>query len=374
MMYGLVKLAALNEDIKLYPHQERAVNKLGNAVVLAHSVGSGKTLSGIARFEKLKEDGEAEKALVVVPAGLRDNFGREGVEKFTNSTYNIIGNKQEMKKGGNYGPVNPDADYNIISYDIFRRDPERYLRESGADTFILDENHKTKNERTATTEAFKKLKGQYKNFIGLTGSVVSNSISDIQPLVDIASGGSHNLGKNKQEFETTYLKRNNGKAYRHLHEKRKPVIGFKHEKELKKELSQYVDYVDYDDIKELANMPGKNISVERVPISKEQTKLYKGLLNENPNVKKMILNKRLETMRDEEAAKAFSSLIESRKLMNSVGAVKPNVSLSESAEQSPKTKKLLDDLVEHLNSTRFHLFHFLWIIVRVQYPFPRCIV
>ena len=42
-MYGLCKLAALNEDVKLYPHQERAVNKPGEAIVLADTVGSDKT-------------------------------------------------------------------------------------------------------------------------------------------------------------------------------------------------------------------------------------------------------------------------------------------------------------------------------------------
>lgn len=350
-MYGLAKLAALNEDVKLYPHQQRIVDKPGNSVIAAHGVGGGKTLSGLARFEKLKEDGKAHKALVVAPAGLRDNFGSQGVGKFTNSKYQIVGNKQELKKGGNYGLVNPDADYNIMSYEMFRKDPEGYMKQTGADTIIADEFHRGKNEGTETTDALKRLKGQYNNFIGLTGSVVSNSISDVQPLVDIASGGNHRLGENKQEFDKTYLKRNNSKYYQKVHEKRRPIIGFNKEKELSRELGNYIDFADYEDLKDIANMPDKKIHVEKVPISREQAKLYKGLLDDNPNVKKMILNKRIETMKDEEAAKAFSSLIESRKLMNSVGSIKPGMSLRESAEETPKTRKLLDDMVEHLNET-----------------------
>lgn len=350
-MYGLAKLAAMNEDIKLYPHQQRFVDKKGDAVVAAHGVGSGKTLSSIARFEKQREQGGAHKALVITPAGLRDNFGRDGVAKFTNSKYQVIGNKQEMKKGGNYGVVNPDADYNILSYEMFRQDPSRYLKESGADTIIADEFHRGKNEGTETTEALKSLQGQYKNFIGLTGSVISNNLSDVQPLVDIASGGQHRLGATKQDFEKEYLRRNDSKFYQKVHEKRRPIVGFENKDRLQRELGKYIDYVDYDDVKKLAKMPDKNTEVHRVPISKEQARIYKGLLNDNPNVKKMILNKRIETMRDDETAKAFNSLIESRKLMNSVGALKPGMSLAESAENTPKTKQMLDDMVAHLNST-----------------------
>lgn len=352
-MYGLAKLAALNEDVKLYPHQQRFVDKKENNVIAAHGVGSGKTLSAIARFEKLKGEGRANKALVVAPAGLRDNFGSQGVGKFTNSKYRMVGNKQELSNRNNktYGKVDPNADYNILSYEMFRKNPAGYLKDSGADTIIADEFHRNKNEGTQTTDSLKALKGQYNNFIGLTGSVVSNSISDVQPLVDIASGGNSIVGASKKDFEKDFLKRNQSKAYQGLNEKRKPVIGFNRERELQRELGKYIDYVDYDDIKELANMPDKNIEIHKVPISKDQAKIYKGLLNDNPNVKKMIMNKRIETLRDEEAAKAFSALIESRKLMNSVGSVRPGISLEESARITPKTKSLLDDLSEHLQET-----------------------
>lgn len=351
-MYGLVKLAALKEDVKLYPHQERFVNKPGNSVIAAHGVGSGKTLSGIARFEKMKEKGEANKALVVVPASLRDNFGEKGVGKFTDSKYTLIGNKQELgKKNKQYGKLNPDSDYNILSYEMFRKNPERYLQESGADTIITDEFHRSKNEGTQTTDSLKQLNGQYKNFIGLTGSVVSNSISDVQPLVDVASGGKTSIGQSKKEFEQSFLRRSDAKAYKDLHEKRRPVVGFNNERTLRNELGKYIDYVDYDDIKDLAKMPAKDIQIQRVPISKEQARIYKGLLNDNPAIKKMITNKRVETLKDDEAAKAFSSLIESRKLMNSIGSVKPGISLSDSARMTPKTKQILDDLEEHLSET-----------------------
>lgn len=350
-MFGLAKLAALNSNVHLYPHQERVRDKEGNSIIIAHGVGSGKTLSGIARFEKMKDEGKAHKALVIAPAGLRDNFGESGVGKFTNSKYRIIGNKQELKKGGVYGAVDPNADYNILSYEMFRKNPNQYLNNSGADTIIADEYHRGKNEGTETTDALKQLKGHYKNFIGLTGSVISNSISDVQPLVDIASGGENNLGESKKDFEQRYLKRSNARIYRGLNEKRIPVVGFNHKHQLEDELGKYIDYMDYDDVKGIAKMPNKHIVIHKVPISRQQAKIYKGLLNDNPSVKKLITNKRIETMRDEEAAKAFNSLIESRKLMNSVGSVMPGIPLKDSAELTPKTKQILDDMQKHLTET-----------------------
>lgn len=351
MKLNINKTASLKTEVELHPHQQRVMNKDGDSVIVAHGVGSGKTLSGIARFEKLKENEKAHKALVVVPAGLRENFGKDGVEKFTNSTYNIVGNKQEVNQNKGYKNIDPNSDYNIISYEMFRKNPEGYLQSSGADTLILDEFHRGKNEGTATTEALKQLKGKYNNFIGLTGSLVSNSVSDVQPLVDIASKGNHQLGETKKEFEQKFIKRDQSREYKKYSEKRKPMIGFKNSYALEDEIKKYVDYMDYEDVKYLANMPSKNIKVERIPINSEQLKIYKGLLNENPQIKKMVLNKRLETMRDEDAAKAFTALVESRKLMNSIGSVKPGIDLSESAKITPKTKKLLDDLEEHLKST-----------------------
>jgi SNF2 family DNA or RNA helicase len=346
----IYKEAALKSDVKLYPHQEKSVNRPGDSVIYAHGVGSGKTLTGIARFEKLKAEGKANKALIIVPASLRNNFAEQGVSKFTDSTVNVIGNKTEIKKGTHHN-VDPNSDYNVISYEMFRSDPERYLKESGADTVITDESHRGKNEDTLTTETLKSSRKLYKNYIGLTGSVVSNEIADVLPLVDVASNGNHNLGESKDEFSKRYLKRSTDRQYQGTNEKRIPVVGFNYKKELASKLSKYIDYLDNDDIKDVANMPEKKTNIIKVPISKKQAKIYKDMLSDNPKIKQMIVAKRLETFKNEEIAKAYNQMIEERKLMNSVGSVHPGISLEESAKITPKTKKLLDDLEAHLENT-----------------------
>jgi hypothetical protein len=347
---AIYKFAALNKDVHLYPHQEQSVNRPDGSVIYAHGVGSGKTLTGIARFERMKSQGKASKALVVVPAGLRDNFSTQGVKKFTDSKVNVIGNKAEISSG-QYHNIDPTADYNVISYEIFRSNPEKYIRESGADTVITDESHRGKNEYTATANALKETRGLYKNYIGLTGSVVSNEIADVLPLVDVASGGKHNLGKNKETFTKKYLRRSTDEKYKGLPEKRIPVAGFNNKKALGDELSKYVDYLDVDDVRDVAKIPKEDLNLVKVPVSKTQARIYRDLLHDDKKVRAMVTAKRLEIFKDEEVAKAYNKMIEARKLMNSVGSVHPGISLKESSRLTPKTKKLLDDLQSHLNDT-----------------------
>ena len=346
----IYKQAALNSNVTLYPHQQRVVDNPSSEMIVAHSVGSGKTLTGIAKFEKMKEQGQANKALVVVPAGLRTNFGEQGVGKFTDSKYNIVGNKQEQRKKI-FSDIDPTADYNIVSYEMFRRNPKHYIEASGADTVIVDEAHRSKTENTQTTNSLKNTRNLYKNYIGLTGSVISNGISDVQPLIDVASGGNHSLGRSKNEFEKMYLKRSNKKEYADLPEKRRPVTGFKNQKMLEDELLKHLDYVDYQDIKRIANMPDKQVHLVKVPLSKEQAKAYKKMLKDDPKIYQLITRKRLETMKNEEIANAFSALIEQRKLMNSANTVVPGMSLEESYEKTPKTKRAIEDIVKHLEET-----------------------
>lgn len=336
-----IKTAALKPSVKLRPHQQRAVDNPHDSMVIAHGVGSGKTLTSIAKFEKLKEQGKANKALVITPSGLRDNYGEEGVGKFTDSTYNIVGNSQE-RRSKKRGGVDPNADYNIVSYELYRANPMKYLRESGADTVIADEAQKGKNEGVLTTTAMREARPNYKNHIALTGSLVSNSVADALPLVDVTTNGNHSLGRNKRNFENRFIQHTNSKKH---------PVKFRDRKTLAREMAGVIDYADYDDLKEIADMPDKDIQVRKVPLTREQVKLYKGLLKEDKNMKKMIRTKRLETMSPEQAQKAYNSMIEARKLMNSIGAIKPGMSLSDSAKLTPKTRQMLDDMEKHLKST-----------------------
>ncbi|MBC1925552.1 SNF2-related protein [Listeria innocua] len=70
---------SLNQNIELRPHQKDAVARIVSEQrgLLAHVVGSGKTLTMIAAGMKLKELGKIQKPMYVVPNHLVGEFGSE---------------------------------------------------------------------------------------------------------------------------------------------------------------------------------------------------------------------------------------------------------------------------------------------------------
>jgi superfamily II DNA or RNA helicase len=169
----------LKKDVKPREHQEQAVKRLlrsDGSLILAHDVGTGKTLTSIMGFEALRKKGKAKRALVVVPASLKRNFVEDGVKKFTTDSHLVLGNKQEAAHGGknvkSIDEVTPQtaATYNVVSYDMFKKDPEKYLDRTKADTVIYDELHRAKNETSKITDVIKKVRGKHRNFIGMTAT------------------------------------------------------------------------------------------------------------------------------------------------------------------------------------------------------------
>lgn len=335
----LLKLSrhtGLKSTVQLMSHQESASQKTldrdGN-ILLAHGVGTGKTLTAIASFEKLKEHDKAHTALVVVPASLRENFVQNGVRRFTNSKVVIIGNTSEIKSGGFSSLDNiPKADYYVVSYEMFRKNPAQYIKNTKADTVIYDELHKIKNDNSITYEAIKAIRPLHRNFIGLTGSVISNNPSDIVPLIDSMTNGEHKLG-NKASFRMKFLG-----VDRHGN------WLIKKPDELKKLISPHIDFVENIQGRK---MPEKILAEEYVQMSPHQSTLYKHVIDglipifEN-NGKK--LNER-------EIAGVFGRIIKARQASNSINTIDPTYTLSRSAKETPKVKKLLDDVMEHIAET-----------------------
>ncbi len=132
-----VRQNRLKSSVKLKTHQaDFAKTVLENPTkghIAAHGTGTGKTISAIATFEKLKGEGKAKRVLVVAPAGLRENF-HGSVEKFTNSKSVIVSNAK--------APVDDSVEYVVTSYAAFRRDPQSFIDAYGPDTIIADEFHR----------------------------------------------------------------------------------------------------------------------------------------------------------------------------------------------------------------------------------------
>lgn len=327
------KEAKLKKSVELRPHQEEAVQfALDNngRGLFAHGTGSGKTLSAIATFEKLKADGKATKALVITPASLQENFEQSGVKRFTNSSVN---------RG-----TDGKSDYQIMSMAKFRRDPQQALKDSKADTVIVDEIHRAKDKMSVTNRALREVSPQVKNFLGLTGSFISNHPKEVIPLLDVISPG-HDLGS-MQGFQKRYTKTKQIPGgflkgpKRRTDLQRHPELGGK--------LRGKLHYLGHEDIaKDMPRMDVENVHVQMSP---EQTKLYNFALGKLTPMQRRKIRDGLPASQTE-AMHILSAIMKARQASNSIGSHK-DMPLSQAAEDTPKIKRVLDDIEKHLSKNK----------------------
>ncbi len=335
---------SLLKNVEPRDHQRKAVDKIlssdGNAI-LAHDVGTGKTLTSIMGFQALKDQGKAKKALVVVPASLRNNFAEDGVKKFTNDSYSILGNSQELhsknKNIKNIDKMTPknSSTYNIVSYDLFKRNPEKYLDNTKADTVIYDELHRAKNESSKITGIIKDIRNKHRNFIGLTGSIVSNSPADIVPLVDAMTDGKHSLGS-KATFESRFL----DVGYRGRKEVKNPAI-------VRALTSKYIDHVDKSEMN-IAAPPEKILKVKKIIMSGPQADMYRHAINKLDMATIAKLKLGVGKLKDSELKAVANKLMAARQASNAPHTMDKKMSISDSFNNSNKAKELISDTVSHL--------------------------
>ena len=349
MMDEITKIAksqvatGMKDGVQLYDHQQRAVDRIagGNgSLLLSHGTGSGKTITAIAAFEKMRDNGDATRALVVAPSSLRVNFLDNGIKKFTNARGVIFGNAQEVQAGIARSTENPDdgARYHVVSYDMFRKDPENYIKAAGADTVIYDELHRMRNEEGVTAKTIKEARKHHKHFIGLTGSIMNNTPGDLVPLVDAMTEGEHRLGS-KTTFERRFVKEDN-KGNRRITNSR-IVRGL---------LKPYVDHFETKDLSD-KKMPKKIVQDIKVMMSPEQAELYRYTVNKLDPATKLKFRFGAGKIAKADLSNIFSKIIKSRQVSNAIHTINLDLTTEESAERTPKVKKLLDDVEEHLKET-----------------------
>ena len=154
---SVVKLADLQTPLQ--PHQQRVIDKLkaSHGLLVAHGVGSGKTLASIAAAEAMGLPIEA-----IVPAPLVANYRKEMVKH--------LGEEPEDSRVRSYEKAVRDKDINLNALAI------------------MDEAHRARN---AGTQVSKHVAGQVakaKARLLLTGTPVYNQPYDIAPLLNTAAG------------------------------------------------------------------------------------------------------------------------------------------------------------------------------------------
>jgi superfamily II DNA or RNA helicase len=158
---------------KLYPYQQEGAMHLafGRRALLADDMGLGKTIQAIAASALLKDLRGIERALIVCPASLKQQWARE-IKRFTSLPVTIVEGGLMARREAYHTP----SFFKIINYEIVRRDlPD--LQQIRSDLIILDEAQRIKNWRAKTADMVKQLRSRYA-FV-LTGTPLENRLDEL---------------------------------------------------------------------------------------------------------------------------------------------------------------------------------------------------
>jgi SNF2 family DNA or RNA helicase len=235
---AIAKIAA-ELTTQLMPHQKRVQERLKKSpgLIVAHGLGSGKTLSSIAAAV------EANGATAAVPASLRANYEKEIAKH-----------------------VSGDPNIDVVSLQRSALTGEVPLPESGL--LIVDEAHRARDPRSKT---FRVLRGTpAEKRLLLTGSPVYNRPEDIAPLVNIAAGGEKDVLPMGTDFRHRYVQEP-GQSVLDLIPFVHTRASLKRKGELRSKVAPWVDY--YADA-ESSDYPSTKETRVAVPMTKDQSKLH----------------------------------------------------------------------------------------------------
>jgi superfamily II DNA or RNA helicase len=165
---------------RLYPYQVEGVSFLaGNGrALLADDMGLGKTLQAIAAATWIMSEAEAQCALIVCPASLKQQWARE-IEKFTGLSARVVqgpaaARAVQYRQGGSFY---------VINYELVLRDLTVINETLRPDLLILDEAQRIKNWRTKIAAAVKRVPTRYA-FV-LSGTPLENRLEDLYSLMQV---------------------------------------------------------------------------------------------------------------------------------------------------------------------------------------------
>jgi SNF2 family DNA or RNA helicase len=301
----------------LKPHQQRVVTKMLRAdqpgLVVAHGLGSGKTLTSIA-----VQDALGTPADVIVPAALQENYRKE---------------RQTHLQG-----TNPAAHIATL---------QRVARQGSTGNsplLVVDEAHRVRESGGKALQALKV--SPAKKRLLLTGSPFYNRPSDISSLVNIAAGGNA-LPGDPAEFKRRYISEESISpglwgtiigVQPGVTEKPNP----RQIANLKKILNKWVDYEPSSTV-DFPSVTRQSISV---PMGNRQRELYDAVMGKAPAWVRYKVNRGLPPSKQEsQQLNAFSTAV--RQISNSTRAYSPGA-----APQETKIEAAFTRLKKELESNK----------------------
>ena len=167
-----------------FEHQLHAaavvLRQMRGRAILADEVGLGKTIEAGLVCSELRLRGLARSILVLCPAGLVEQWQEELDRKFALPSV-VVGRDDEL-------PGGPEPPIAICSLPSARRAPlSARLGEWAWDLVIIDEAHRVKNPRTASSTLVRALRCRH--LLLLTATPVENRLSDLFNLVSLVAPG-----------------------------------------------------------------------------------------------------------------------------------------------------------------------------------------
>jgi len=193
-----------------FPYQletaAQVLRQMQGRAILADEVGLGKTIEAGLVLSELRLRGLADRTLVLVPAGLVEQWREELERKF--ALPSLVARAGTFTAPAATGPQ-PIV---VASLPAARRTPLRpAIVDSGWDLVIADEAHRLKNPRSASARLVRALETRY--LLLLTATPVENRLADLFQLVSLVRPGT--LGTAK-EFRARHGARGDGEQARDI--------------------------------------------------------------------------------------------------------------------------------------------------------------
>lgn len=203
----------------LFPYQNEAVERIlsDRRILVAYSMGTGKTVLTLAALEDLFGQGEISCCVIMVPSSLKWQWA-QAIAKFTDTptrTVTLRGmeltvptedvctviNGTPKQRRQQWGTAQ-HADYVVVSYGAVLHDWKE-LCALPADALVLDEATAIKNFSAQTTKRVKKLRPPVR--VALTGTPVENRPEEVFSIMEWVN--TQVLGR-WDLFEKSYINRN----------------------------------------------------------------------------------------------------------------------------------------------------------------------
>ncbi|MFH9731897.1 DEAD/DEAH box helicase [Streptomyces sp. NPDC017260] len=264
---------------ELHPYQHEAVDRIltDRRLLVAYSMGTGKTVLTIAALEELFGRGTVSRCVILVPSSLKWQWA-QAIARFTDGptrTVTLRGMKLTVPHESMCTVINgtpakrrqqweaaQHADYVIASYGAVLHD-WRELCSVWADALVLDEATAIKNFSAMTTKRVKKLQPAVR--VALAGAPVENRPEDVYSIMEWVDA--RILGR-WDHFDKSFILRNWFGG----------VVGYKNLDLLHKNLSKGMVRKSRLDPEVAKYLPQVSETTRSVTLDKTTRSIYKAIL------------------------------------------------------------------------------------------------